>query len=477
MNQSKCPLYDALLEHIQKDPLSFHVPGHKFGQVFPPAAETYFRQLLKLDATELSDLDDLHAPEGPILEAETLLTTLYRVKKSFFLVNGSTSGNLTMILSACEEGQIVLVQRNCHKSILNALKLAKVQPVFLEPEFDTEWKVAKGVRLGTIREAIGLYPEAAALILTYPNYYGIAYDLKSMIDFAHQFDIPILVDEAHGPHFIIGEPFPPSAVQLGADIVVQSAHKTLPAMTMGAYLHFNSSLIDLKKVIEYLQVFQSSSPSYPIMASLDLARGYLATYNSRNLAYLIEEIKKFKYGLTEIPGIKVLEYSCQGDPLKVTIQSTCGMSGFALQKRLETEGVFAELADSSNVLLVLPLLKEDQFNPFYTALEKLKAALKNISNKPVKEFKPVYHHKISRLAVPYSEMHKLAVENVPVAEAVGRIAAEMVIPYPPGIPLLLQGEQITGDQLESLNKLMEDGAKFQGGSLLKKGRLAVYVPH
>lgn len=474
MNQSNCPLYDALLEHAERNPLSFHVPGHKYGQVFPSNSAQYFQQLLKIDATELSGLDDLHAPDGPILEAETLLTNLYHVKKSFFLVNGSTSGNLTMVMSACKEGQIVLVQRNCHKSILNALKLAKVQPIFLEPDYDMEWKIAKEVRLETVQEAISLYPEAAALILTYPNYYGMTYDLKSMIDLAHQYGIPTLIDEAHGAHFIMGDPFPPSAVKLGADIIVESAHKTLPAMTMGAYLHFNSTLINIKKVIEYLQVFQSSSPSYPIMASLDLARSYLATYSSRNLAYMIEEVQQFKQELAEIPGIKVLEYSYQGDLLKVTIQSTCGISGFALQKKFEKEGVFTELADPNNVLFVLPLLKEHQFNPFKTAIEKLRKALKNMSNKPVKEYKPIYNHKISGLSVSYSEMNKLAVENIPVTEAVGRIAAEMVIPYPPGIPLLLQGESITRERLEGLKRLMEDGAKFQGGFLLKEGMLSVY---
>lgn len=474
MNPYKTPLYEALIGHIQKAPLSFHVPGHKFGNVFPSIGDLYFQQVLKIDATELSDLDDLHAPEGPILEAEVLLSDLYQVKKSFFLVNGSTSGNLTMVLSACEENQVVLVQRNCHKSILNALKLAKVRPVFLEPEADMEWKMATGVSLKTVKKAIELYPDAAALILTYPNYYGIAYDLKEMIDISHQHQIPVLVDEAHGPHFIIGGPFPPSAVQLGADLIVQSAHKTLPAMTMGAYLHFNSDLIQLDRVIEYLQVFQSSSPSYPIMASLDLARSYLAAYKKEDQNYVMEKIHEFKQGLAQIPGIRVLDYLTAGDPLKVTVQSACGLSGFALQREFETAGIFTELADPYNVLFVLPLLKAGQFYPFRQTLEKISHTMVNLPFGKMKEFTPLAAKKISGLTVTYERMNKLQVEDVPFAVAVGRVAAETVIPYPPGIPLVLQGELISEERVENLKRLIEDGARFQGGALIKQGMLAVF---
>jgi arginine/lysine/ornithine decarboxylase len=334
-NQINTPLYHALIKHIKKTPLSFHVPGHKYGQILAPEANDYFKQILQIDATELSDLDDLHSPEGAILEAEALLTDLYQTKKSYFLVNGSTVGNLAMIMSACEEGTNVLVQRNCHKSIINALSLAKAAPIFLEPEFNQEWQVPSGISLETVKESIKLYPDAKALILTYPNYYGMGQDLQEIINEAHLHHIPVLVDEAHGPHFILGDPFPASALHFGADMVVQSAHKTLPAMTMGSFLHVNSELINMNMVKEYLAMFQSSSPSYPIMASLDLARSYLAAYEPKDIIYLLAEIQRFKEELAEITAIKVLEYpNDNGDPLKITIQSRCGLNGFDLQRRL-----------------------------------------------------------------------------------------------------------------------------------------------
>lgn len=474
-NQLEIPLYQALLNHINKHPISFHVPGHKYGHVFQPEENRYFKEILKMDATELPGLDDLHSPDGAIFEAEALLANLFQVKKSFFLVNGSTVGNLAMIMATCAEDDVVLVQRNCHKSVLNAIRLAKVRPVFLEPEYNQEWKVASGVSLETAVEAITLFPEAKAIILTYPNYYGMVYDLQSVIIQAHLHHIPVLVDEAHGPHFIIGEPCPPSAIEYGADMVVQSAHKTLPAMTMGSFLHFNSNLLELDRLKDYLHMFQSSSPSYPIMASLDIARNYLATYERKDFLFLLNEIIQFKRKLATIPSIKVLEYeNNQGDPLKVTIQSNSVLSGFEIQKMLESQGIYTELADPYNVLFILPLLKDKQGYPFDETALKMTKALDSLPLQKIKEeFQPA-DRKISELATPYKEMSKFEVKDVPISETLGMVCAEMVIPYPPGIPLLLMGERLTKEKLLHLKRLLEIGARFQGGASLDKGLIRVF---
>jgi arginine/lysine/ornithine decarboxylase len=474
-NQNKIPLYNALLEHTKKGPLSFHVPGHKYGSVLKPEANDFFQQILQIDATELSGLDDLHSPEGVIKEAEDLLASLYKTNHSFFLVNGSTVGNLAMILATCAENDIVLVQRNCHKSVLNALKLAKASPIFIEPEYDRQWRVATGVSLDTVEEAISLYPQAKAIILTYPNYFGMVYDLKALINRAHLHNIPVLVDEAHGPHFIIGDPFPPSAIELGADIVVQSAHKTLPAMTMGSYLHINSERIAIEKVKDYLQMLQSSSPSYPIMASLDLARNYLAAYDQDDTRSLINEINRFKNGLAGLTTIEVLEYpESQGDLLKVTIQSKCELSGFELQKRLEGTGIYTELADPFNVLFIFPLLKENKSYPLDEVIVKIKKALAGLPLQAAKEELKSSDRKISELAIPYDKMARLEGKPVWITEAVGSVCAETIIPYPPGIPLLLMGELITEDRIQDLKRLIEVGARFQGGSFLDKGLIKVF---
>lgn len=475
-SQSRIPIFEAIQAHVNKNPVSFHVPGHKYGQLAPAAASEYFEQLLKIDATELTGLDDLHAPEGAILEAEELLQDLYHSKKSFFLVNGSTAGNLAMIMAACSEGDIVLVQRNCHKSVLNALRLAKAIPVFLEPEWNQEWKITAGVTRKTVEQALALYPDAKAIVVTYPNYYGMIYDLQSIITLAHDHHLPVLVDEAHGAHFIAGESFPASSLALGADIVVHSAHKTLPAMTMGSFLHVNSHLVNHEKVKDYLDIFQTSSPSYPIMASLDLARNYLATYEQRDLSFLQYEVNRFKSALAVIPGIKVLDYpNDQGDILKITIQSRCGLNGFELQQQLEKLGIFTELADPFNVLFILPLLKACQLYPLEETAEKINKALRDL---PVFELKEEYHTsglKISELAIPYHEMAGIAVGQVQIDQAAGAVCAENITPYPPGIPLFLKGERITEEKLNRLNQLLSSGARFQGGSLLKSRMIKTFV--
>ncbi|MDQ1143362.1 arginine/lysine/ornithine decarboxylase [Bacillus sp. SORGH_AS 510] len=474
--QINTPLFDALVKHSQLNPISFHVPGHKNGFINESDASLFYEQLLKLDVTELSGLDDLHSPEGVILEAEQLLTELFQTKESFFLINGSTVGNLAMIMAACSEDDIVFVQRNCHKSVLNALKLARVRPVFLEPEYNEEWKVAAGVRVDTVKEAINLYPHVKAIILTYPNYYGMVYDLEGIIKEAHLHEIPVLVDEAHGAHFIIGAYFPASAVQLGADMVVQSAHKTLPAMTMGSYLHVNSHLVDIIKVKDYLQIFQSSSPSYPIMASLDLARKYLATYSKQDIDALQTSINHFKAELENIPAIKVLAFpNFQGDLLKLTIQTRCGLSGFELQKRLEAEAIYTELADPYNVLLVLPILKENQTYPWGDVVKKMKKVVEDLPYQEHESKHLITNNRISELAIPYRELANLVEVAMPLEQAVGKVCSETIIPYPPGIPLLLKGEEIKQEAVIQLQGLLEKGARFQGGSMLTEGRVKVYI--
>jgi arginine/lysine/ornithine decarboxylase len=474
--QKRLPIYEALLEHSNNKPISFHVPGHKYGEILPKEAKDLFQHLLKLDATELSGLDDLHSPEGVIREAEELLADLYQVQKSFFLINGSTVGNLAMIMSTATTDDIVLVQRNCHKSVLHALKLAGVRPVFLEPEYDTGWKASTGVSVKTVKVALASYPEAKAIILTYPNYYGMIYDLKSVIELAHSYHLPVLVDEAHGAHFIIGNPFPASAIELGADIVVQSAHKTLPAMTMGSFLHVNSNRINLDKLKDYLQMLQSSSPSYVIMASLDVARNYLAAYEYKDIQYLLKEKEQFRAKLARLPAIKVLDYpNSAGDPLKVTIQTRGKWSGYELQKKFEMVGIYTELADLENVLIILPLLKENQAYPLAKAIEKMEAVL--TGEPPVfkveKEFQ-MNSSKVTELAIPFHSMGSYEKMNVSFPMALGQVCAEDVIPYPPGIPLLLTGELISEDKLEQLNLLIKSGARFQGGALLDKGLLTIF---
>jgi arginine/lysine/ornithine decarboxylase len=477
MDQQKTPLYSALVQHYQHYLESFHVPGHKFGAIFSPKGLTFFRDILKLDATEITGLDDLHAPESVIAESQSLTAALYGVNHSFFLVNGSTVGNLAMILSVCGEDDLVLVQRNSHKSIINGLMLAGAKAVYLSPEYDPEVRVPAHVSKDTIISALEQYPQTKALILTNPNYYGMSVDLTEVIKEAHRCGVPVLVDEAHGAHFTLGSPFPKSAVECGADVVVHSAHKTLPAMTMGSFLHVNSNLVSLEKIRYYLQVLQSSSPSYPIMASLDLARHYLARIKHEGIHEITEQIHQFINGLNEIPQIEVV-YSkhpeITTDLLKVTVQTRCSLSGFELRQRFEKYGIFPEMADTHNVVLVLPLAKDFHLDK---PLEKIKESLEDVKcegyNLPDIPDRP--YGKIAEEPISYRDLKTFSQKVVPFHEAVGYKAASMVIPYPPGIPLLMKGETIMKEHIVYIQQLIECGARFQGSSFIFEKHLEIYT--
>ncbi|MCR2823352.1 aminotransferase class I/II-fold pyridoxal phosphate-dependent enzyme [Lederbergia panacisoli] len=468
MHQRNMPLYNRLITHISNKPISFHVPGHKNGELLEE--ENPFKEFAQFDVTELTGLDDLHDSQGAIKDAQHLLTELYNSRKSYFLVNGSTVGNLAMILATCHEDDTVLVQRNCHKSILNGLMLAKVNPIFFSPEMNKSLSIPAGPNPELIRHAIGEYPHAKVLILTYPDYYGQAYHIKEIIDIAHEHNMIVLVDEAHGAHFQLGDPFPASSLELGADIVVHSAHKTLPAMTMGSFLHINSEKISEQKVEFYLNVLQSSSPSYPIMASLDYARYYLSNFTKEDIAFFIQERHLFIKQLQEGSGLAVITTD---DPLKLIVRHE-SLTGFELQSQFEKAGIFSELADLYQVLLILPLVKQDTRFPFSEAIERIRL-LSLESRKTSDEINIFTEIKnpvdLMELSYTYKEMLNMPYEWVYINHSVGRIAAKMIIPYPPGIPLLLPGEKVTEEHLQHLQALIQGGARFQG----ETEKMAVFI--
>ncbi|GMB10090.1 arginine/lysine/ornithine decarboxylase [Thermolongibacillus altinsuensis] len=464
--QKQTPLYSALYEHHQQQPISFHVPGHKYGSVFPKEARSFFVPLLHLDVTELSHLDDLHHPTAAIAEAQRLASQLYGVKQTYFLVNGSTVGNLAMIATVCQENKKIIVQRNCHKSIINALNLMEAEPIFISPEFDEEVQTMGSVSFETIENTLRQHPDAAAIVLTNPNYYGMSIDLTEVVQLAHSYHIPVLVDEAHGAHFILGKPFPKTAIACGADLVVHSAHKTLPAMTMGSFLHFNSRFINEKELKYFLQLFQTSSPSYPIMASLDLARYYLSQLSQSYIQQLESQIHYFKQQLKQIDGIDVVESKnplVQTDLLKITLQTRSHLSGYELQRKLEREGVFTELADPNNVLLVYPLALVENID---VIIEKIKKALQGISCEKRDEKRTFqYTFPTSSEVVSYKKIKHRKRKVVPLEEAVHCISAQMVIPYPPGIPVLFVGEIITEQHIQLIQYLKDCGAYFQSDTI------------
>ena len=471
MKDPNRPLIEALTKFKEANPISFHVPGHKGGIL--SGLPTELRMALQYDFTELEGLDDLHEPSGVIEEAQQKLSLLYGSDQSFFLVNGSTVGNLAMVYAACRAGETVIVQRNAHKSIFHAIELTGARPVFVSPVWDVTTKTAGGVTAAQVGEALKAYPGAKAVILTYPTYYGLTgTELEETINLCHTYGVPVLVDEAHGAHFVVGEPFPRSALEMGADVVVHSAHKTLPAMTMASFLHVRSDFIAAEKVARYLGMLQSSSPSYLLMASLDDARAYAESYNEEDKKVFVEWRVSFIKRLKLIPRLRAFETD---DPLKLILRIE-GYSGFDLQKKLEAEGIYSEIADPYQVLFVLPLLKVGSIYPFDEVYEKIKTAVTCLDgvDKIISTIEAqLLGEGLSRLAYTSEEVANMEVEWIPYVDSLGRVAAASVIPYPPGIPLLIAGEIVKDEHVQTLGKLLQMGAKFQGEIRINEKQIVV----
>lgn len=473
MDQRETPLFTKLYQHHQTSPHSFHVPGHKNGRIFLNEARSIFQNILTIDQTEISGLDDLHDATGVIAEAQQLAADLYGVYATDFLVGGSTVGNMVMMMTVADRGEQVMVQRNSHQSVFHGLELAGLRPVFLEPEWDEKTGLALGVTRETLELAVAKYPKAKALFLTQPSYEGYGQDLQDHVRVAHEAGIVVCVDEAHGAHLIYDDGkgiWPQSALQAGADLVVQSAHKMLPAMTMASFLHTNSDKVDRNKLKNCLRMLQSSSPSYPLLASLDTARAYLAAMSKLDWQELTEKVTEFKERIVSgqgwIQSPPVIGNYVQ-DPLKLTfVTSESGVPN-VWKKRMEEEGAFPELVSPYHLLLTLPLGANAIIDESYW-IPILKKIL-HLNKTPNSDHRAVITGNmkvdpITELAYPYEDMRLRTVERLAWEKTEGFVAAETITPYPPGIPLILIGEQIRIDHLYRIEILLKEGTTFQTGT-------------
>lgn len=488
MDQQHAPIYEALRKQSARREAGFHVPGHKFGQGAGRGEREHFRSIMELDYTEIEGMDDLHHPQGMILEAQELAAACFGAEESHFLVGGSTAGNLALLTCVCARGDVILVQRNAHKSVIHGLMLAGAQAVFLQPAVDGATGIAGCVTLCTLEEALRRYPYAKGVFLTNPNYYGMGRNLRPYAEAAHRYGMPLLVDEAHGAHFGFHGDVPPSALSCGADAVVQSTHKMLTAMTMGAMLHVQGSRINRKRLKERLAMLQSSSPSYPLMASIDLARRNVAVRGRELLERTLRNLQTFKQRIDRSPSAPVrlaeLGHGAQAydyaDPFKLVLCDASGRrSGFQLLEELADRGIIAEMADERHVVLACSLATpSSDLDRLAEALDGMNGpiggggtAQDEASANPARPCSPAQagepetdgNEEISEpVRMELTAMGEQDMEAVKLEDAAGRISAQSVIPYPPGIPLLFPGERIRPAVVEQIRILAQAGARFQG---------------
>jgi arginine decarboxylase len=464
LNHDGAPLFDSLRRFVERGQAPFYSPGHKGGRTLDP----WFREhIAELDLNNLPDTDTLHCPEGPILEAERLIADAWGVGQSFILVQGSTSGNIAVALSALRPGEPLLVARNAHKSVLAGLVQVGARPVWLEPRWDERFGVAHGLDTDVVEQALG-DSGAKALWILHPTYYGTTGDIAALAELCRRHDAKLLVDGAHSPHFAFHPDLPTPGETFGA-ATVQSIHKILSGLSQAAVLHVDPTVLDAATVRRGLQLIQTTSPHFAIMASIDLARRQMMLDGHELLEQTLDRARRAATRLAAIPGLRVLRPDDlagagtglhQLDETKLLI-GTAGLAADArdiLARLNRVHGVQPELSGTGHILCITTIGNTDD------DMDRLVAGFDEVATHAgLRGGGAQTALVVDLLAVrPETvltprEAFFAAEESVRLAQAVGRVAAEAITPYPPGIPLVMPGERLGDDVVELLKALREAG--------------------
>lgn len=456
-SKGSLPLLTAMTAYRKEECVPFHTPGHKYGRGMHPAlAKLFTPEALAMDVSLMQELDDFFAPTGCIKEAQSRAARVYGAGQTFFIVNGTTAAIHAMLLAAVRPGGKVIVARNAHRSVLGGFILAGANPVFVATEPDEALGIAGQVLPSTIEAALAAHPDVQAVLVTTPNYYGGACDLASIVALAHARRIPVLVDEAHGPHLGFDNRLPASAISVGADLAAQSTHKLLGALTQASVLHVaQHSLVSHEKVSAALSVLQTTSPNYWLLASLDAAVGQLADDGPKLIGAVVDLAEAIRARINAIDGLFCFGSERIGtagvfsvDLCKITVSvSGLGLSGVEAERILRRQSHFqVELVDQNNVLLLITLGDSPETTKLVgQAMENLAAQRKPLRAQPVFASAPPQN---AILAMSPREAFFACKKNIPIQQAVGMIAAEPVTFYPPGIPVVLPGERISQEVLD-----------------------------
>jgi len=459
----KTPILNGLKIYTEENNLRFHMPGHKGKALMKHISDW----IPYIDVTEVEGTDNLHAPSSIIRESMELAAQAFGAKKTFYSINGTTAGIYAAITSSVSQNGKVLMQRNCHKSVYNALILGRISQEYIYPEYSKEDQIVTTISPKDIENSLKEDDEIEAVIITYPTYYGICCNIEEISKIVHKYNKILIVDEAHGSHLSFSEKLPIDSLKAGADIVIQSTHKTLPAFTQSSMIHVGSERVNIKKLETMVSLYQTTSPSYLLMASLDYARAYMENEGKDMLTGLLHSIDKYCTYMKSLDAVSIYDKDKLSgtnghdfDMTKILI-SIKGMTGFELERKLRKDyKIQLEMSDIRYGLALTSVMNEDD------ELKKLTYAIEEISNKygkkdellnniDIRHIKPQI--KMSLYDAFYSNKKEIKLK-----ESNGKISADFIIPYPPGIPLVCPGEQITEKIICYLESLKKNNVQILG---------------
>ena len=459
-------LYKKLESYGQSDYYPFHMPGHKRNRA--SSADDF---LFERDITEISGFDNLHHAEGILKEAQEYAAQIYGTKKCFFSVNGSTAALLAAVSASVNKGGKILVARNCHKAVYHAIYLRDLEATYIYPHEDPKLGINGGISPSCVEMYLAENPEIEAVLITSPTYDGIVSDVAKIAEVAHHYGVPLIVDEAHGAHFRFSDYFPVSAAQLGADVVINSVHKTLPCLTQTGVIHLCSDRVSREKLKRFLGIYQSSSPSYILMGSIDACMDKLEREGDEMFRVFTENLEKARRRLSECKYIRLVTpqaCECQRvfdfDRSKILLSTVnSSLNGRELHQILRREFHLEMEMEAENYVLALAAVGDtaEGFRRLCEAVEEIDRRESLKCKKEAEEEEPLKNGKMKQM-MRISQAMDAESERCALEECIGRTSVEFAYLYPPGIPLIVPGEQISGHFVKNVRRYLEQGFEVQG---------------
>ena len=464
--QNETPIYDALQEYIQNRIVSFDVPGHKQGKGHKALVDAFGQKCISMDLNSSKPLDNLTHPTGVIREAEILAAEAFRASQAFLITNGTTAAVQNMIFSCCRQNDKIIMPRNVHKSVINAMVICGAAPVYVNPGIEPELGISLGMSVNDVKKAVSENPDAKAIFVNNPTYYGVCSDLREIVKIAHDAGMLALIDEAHGTHLYFGEDLPLSAMDAGADMSAVSIHKTGGSLTQSSMLLLGPA-VDAEAVRQIINLTQTTSGSYLLMASLDIARKNLCLHGKEIFERVCSLSEYARKEVNRIPGFRAFgKEIINGDTVfdfdrtKLSIHTRAmGLAGIEVYDILRDEfGIQIEFGDIGNVLAIISVGDRE------LEIERLLGALSEIQRRFSRDPMNMLDHEYidPQVAMTPQQAFHANKRSVPIRESLGMISAELVMAYPPGIPILAPGERLTSEIIDYIRYAKEKGCVMTG---------------